>query len=113
MECIFCKIIEGQIPSKKIYEGDKVIGFVDLHPQAKTHLLFVHKEHSTDVGFMAVRSPNTIGEVYASIHEHAHKTGLADSGYRVVVNTGKDAGQTVFHTHFHVLGGEKLGHFGS
>ena len=110
MQCIFCKIAEGKIPSKKIYDEGQVLGFADLHPQAKTHLLFIHKKHSPNVGEM---EPAHIGEVYAAIGKHAQACGLAASGYRVVVNTGAHAGQTVFHTHFHVLGGEKLGHFGA
>lgn len=109
-DCLFCKIIRGEIPSTKIYEKGNVTGFVDIFPQAKVHLLFVHKNHSTNVNEMATQD---IGEVFAAIAEYTAKESLGNGGFRVVTNVGKDAGQTVFHTHFHVLSGEKLGRFGS
>ncbi len=109
-DCLFCKIIKGEIPSTKVYEKGNVTGFVDIFPQAKIHLLFVHKDHSSNVNEM---SPVAIGEVYAAIAEYTTKEGLDKGGFRVVTNTGKDAGQTVFHTHFHVVSGERLGRFGS
>lgn len=109
-DCLFCKIIKGEIPSTKIYEKGNVTGFVDIFPQAKIHMLFVHKDHSSNVNEM---SPHAIAEVYTAIAEYTTKEGLDKSGFRVVTNTGKNAGQTVFHTHFHLLSGEKLGHFGS
>ena len=108
--CIFCKIVEGKIPSTKVFENENVIGFVDLHPQAKIHLLFVHKSHSRDITEMSEK-PESIGQVFTSIAEYAKSSGLAKSGYRVVTNNGIEAGQSVFHTHFHVVGGEQLGHF--
>lgn len=111
-DCIFCKIIRGEIPSTKIYEKGNVTGFVDLHPQAKIHLLFVHKNHTSNINEMSL-DPQTIGEVYQAIAEYTKKEGLDNGGFRVVTNLGRDAGQTVFHTHFHVLSGERLGHFGS
>lgn len=110
-DCIFCKIIEGTIPSTKVFENENVIGFVDLHPQAKIHLLFVHKSHTKDVTEMAT-SPATIGQVFQAIAEYAKSSGLDQAGYRVVTNNGREAGQSVFHTHFHVVGGEHLGRFG-
>ena len=110
-DCIFCKIIEGSIPSKKVFENDTVLGFVDLHPQAKIHLLFIHKSHSIDVTEMA-SDPSKIGQVFTGIAEYTKSCNLNKSGYRVVTNNGKEAGQSVFHTHFHVLGGEHLGSFG-
>lgn len=110
--CIFCKIVSGQIPSTKIHESEHVIGFVDLHPQAKKHYLFVHKNHTANVSEMSLDG-STIVDVYKAIAEFAKKEQLDQTGFRVVTNQGKYAGQTVFHTHFHVLGGEPLGRFGS
>ncbi len=110
-DCIFCKIIEGTIPSTKVFENENVIGFVDLHPQAKIHLLFLHKTHTTDVTEMAA-NPANIGQVFQGIAEYTKSKGLDQAGYRVVTNNGKEAGQSVFHTHFHVVGGEHLGRFG-
>jgi histidine triad (HIT) family protein len=110
-DCIFCKIAEGLIPSTKVFENENVLGFVDLHPQAKIHLLFIHKHHSTDVSEMAA-TPADIGQVFQAIADYAKSSGLGKSGFRVVTNQGREAGQSVFHTHFHVIGGESLGHFG-
>ena len=110
-ECLFCKIIKGDIPSTKVFENDKVLGFVDIFPQAKTHLIFIHKNHTANVNEMAL-DPKTIGEVYQGISEYTQNSGLDKEGFRVVTNLGKHGGQTVFHTHFHVVGGEALGRFG-
>jgi len=110
--CLFCKIIKGDIPSTRIYESDRVIGFVDLHPQAKKHFLFVHKNHTSNINEMAYDGHSLV-DVYQAIAEFTKKEQLDFSGFRVVTNQGKHSGQTVFHTHFHVLGGEHLGHFGS
>jgi histidine triad (HIT) family protein len=110
-ECIFCKIAEGKIPSSKVFENDNVLGFVDLHPQAKIHLLFIHKNHSVDINDMA-KNPINLAEVFQGIAEYTQSSGLDKSGFRVVTNLGKEAGQSVFHTHFHVVGGEHLGRFG-
>lgn len=112
-DCLFCKIIKGEIPSTKIYEKGNVTGFVDIFPQAKVHLLFVHKDHTANINEMSDLEPQAIGEVYKAIAEYTRKEGLDQNGFRVVTNLGKDAGQTVFHTHFHVVSGERLGRFGS
>lgn len=111
-DCLFCKIVEGKIPSTKIFENDNVIGFVDIHPQAKTHLLFVHKTHTTDINELS-SDPKSLGEVFQAITEYTKAQGLDKLGFRVVTNLGKHGGQTVFHTHFHVVAGEQLGRFGS
>lgn len=110
-DCLFCKIVEGKIPATKIFENDQVIGFVDIYPQAKTHLLFVHKNHTKDINEMS-QDPASIGQVYQAITEYTKAQGLDHDGFRVVTNLGKHAGQTVFHTHFHVVAGEQLGRFG-
>ena len=110
-DCLFCKIVKGEIPATKVFENDAVIGFVDIYPQAKTHLLFIHKNHTADINQMSAE-PVTVGLVFQAITEYTKTEGLDQKGFRVVTNTGKHAGQTVFHTHFHVLAGEQLGHFG-
>lgn len=110
-DCIFCKIIEGTIPSSKVFENSRVIAFKDLRPQASKHILFIHREHTRDIGEMA-SSPSQIGDIFSAISEFTKKDGLDQKGFRVVTNQGEHGGQTVFHTHFHVLGGEPLGHFG-
>jgi histidine triad (HIT) family protein len=110
--CLFCKIFKGEIPSNKVFESDNVIGFRDLHPQAKDHVLFIHKNHNANIAEMASSDPEDIIEVIRAITRFAKESGLEKTGVRIVSNSGPDAGQTIFHTHFHVLGGEQLGHFG-
>ena len=111
-DCLFCKIAKGDIPSTKVFENDNVLGFVDIHPQAKTNLLFVHKTHTKDINEMSL-NPTSIGQIFQAISEYTQSQELDQNGFRVVTNLGKNAGQTVFHTHFHVVSGETLGRFGS
>lgn len=110
MDCLFCKIIAGEIPSTKVFENESVFAFNDIAPMAKTHILFIHKNHSKNLGEM---SAEEIKDVFTAIQEFASDNDLESTGYRVVTNIGKDAGQTVFHTHFHILSGERLGKFGA
>lgn len=112
-DCIFCKLAEGSIPSSKIFEDENVVGFKDLHPQAAIHQLFIHKKHTKDINDMAQNDPAQLAHLFMAIKHYTEKEGLDKTGFRVVTNHGKHAGQTVFHTHLHVLGGESLGHFGS
>lgn len=112
-DCIFCKIVEGKIPSTKIYEDENVIGFKDLRPQAEIHQLFIHKKHTKDINDLAKNDPGQLADLFNGIRHYTEKAGLIQNGFRVVTNLGPHAGQTVFHTHLHVLGGEPLGHFGS
>jgi histidine triad (HIT) family protein len=110
--CIFCKIVKGEIPSKKVYEDDSSLGFVDLYPQAKLHYLFISKVHTKNISEMVTDEKSMIN-VFNAITKFTKESNLFSDGFRVVTNSGKHAGQTVFHTHFHVLGGEQLSHFGS
>ncbi len=112
-DCLFCKIVKGDIPSTKVFENSSVYAFQDLHPQAKEHLLFVHKEHTCDVNDMSENKPVHFSDVFLAIRDYTTEKNIDKKGFRVVSNLGSDAGQTVFHTHFHVLFGEKLGRFGS
>lgn len=106
-DCLFCKIIAGEIPSKKVYEDETCYAFYDIDPQAPIHFLVVPKQHIS--GPSAVNEDNgaVIGHIYAVIAKLADDLGLKD-GYRVVANDGKDGGQTVGHLHFHVLAGRSL-----
>lgn len=112
-DCIFCKIVEGKIPSTKIFEDENVIGFKDLRPQAKIHQLFIHKKHTRDVNELSKNDAQELSDIFNAIRHYTEQEGLTKDGFRVVTNLGPNAGQTVFHTHFHVLAGEPLGHFGA
>jgi histidine triad (HIT) family protein len=112
-DCIFCKIIEGKIPSTKVYEDQSVLGFKDLHPQAKIHQLFIHKKHSKNINQISLEDPAQLVDLFHAIRMYSEEANLVQTGFRVVTNLGPHAGQTVFHTHLHVLAGEPLGQFGA
>ena len=107
--CLFCDIIEGKIPSSKVYENEKVLAFNDINPAAPVHVLVVPKKHFDDINDMASDPEGGIymGEVIRAISEVAKITGL-ENGFRTINNCGEDGGQTVKHVHFHVIGGLKL-----
>ncbi len=106
-DCLFCKIIAGDIPSTKVYEDDKILAFRDIAPQAPTHILVVPKCHIADVNDITAENSGVVAHIFALIPQIAAAEGLAN-GYRVVSNCGADAGQTVQHLHFHILGGKAL-----
>lgn len=108
--CLFCKIIKGEIPSTKVYESDRVIAFKDLNPVAPIHVLFVHKNHNKNINDMSDNSSENILDVFKSIAEFTKHEGLASAneGFRVITNSGVNGGQSVFHTHFHLLAGKRL-----
>lgn len=108
-DCLFCKIVAGQIPSTKVYEDEYVLAFKDINPIAPVHILVVPKKHLASVNELSSEDTVMLGHAFAAIQQIARETGVAESGYRVVTNTGKDSGQVVFHLHFHVLGGRVLG----
>lgn len=107
MDCLFCKIAAGEIPSAKVYEDDEILAFRDIAPQAPTHILVIPKAHLSGVSAITAEHANLIGRIFAVIPEIARQEGL-EKGYRVVSNCGPDAGQTVNHLHFHILGGKVL-----
>ena len=107
MDCLFCKIIAGEIPSTKVYEDDKILAFRDINPMAPTHILVVPKEHIGGVDELNSDNSAVVAHIFAKIAEIAKNEGLTN-GYRVVSNIGEDGGQTVRHLHFHILGGKKL-----
>ena len=106
-DCLFCKIIAGDIPSSKVYEDDYVYAFRDIAPQAPVHILVVPKEHIASVGEITAENSAVVAHIFQVIPAIAKAEGL-EGGYRVVSNCGSDAGQTVFHLHFHILGGKAL-----
>lgn len=106
-DCLFCKIVAGDIPSTKVYEDDSVFAFRDIAPQAKTHILVIPKAHIASVAEINSENSAVISHIFEVISRIAKEEKL-DGGYRVVSNCGDDAGQTVHHLHFHILGGEKL-----
>ena len=108
MDCLFCKIVNGEIPSKKAYEDDRVLAFFDIQPQAPVHIVVIPKEHIESMNGITADNSNLIAHIFEVIPQIAKENGL-DDGYRVVSNCGANAGQTVFHIHFHILGGSKLG----
>jgi histidine triad (HIT) family protein len=109
MDCIFCKIIEGTIPSKKVFENDKVLAFHDIQPAAPVHILFIPKKHIASMNEVAHADLHYIAEIHQAAQQTARELGIAESGYRLVNNCGKEGGQVVYHLHYHLLGGTKLG----
>lgn len=108
MDCIFCKIVEGTIPSRKVYEDDNVLAFHDIQPQAPVHLLVIPKRHIASLDDASPEDADLLGQAMLAARRVAREAGLGENGYRVVTNIGPDSGQIVFHLHLHVLGGEKL-----
>jgi histidine triad (HIT) family protein len=112
-DCLFCRMVAGEIPADVVLETDRVLAFRDINPQAPTHVLVVPKEHHPNLGALAAADPALLGEVARGAHDVARQEGLVadggvEPGYRVVTNTGPQAGQTVDHLHLHVLGGRPL-----
>ncbi|WP_306484295.1 histidine triad nucleotide-binding protein [Anaerococcus sp.] len=105
MDCVFCKIIDKEIPSDIIYEDSDVIAFNDLDPQAPIHFLVIPKKHIQSITTLDEADSEIISSIFASIKKLASEKGLDEKGYRVVTNVGEDGGQSVPHLHFHVLGG--------
>ena len=108
-DCVFCKIIKGEIPSEKVYEDEDVIAFKDINPVTLIHILVIPKKHIESLAHMQKEDEAIVGKIYGVINKIAEEKGFKDNGYRVIVNCGKDAGQEVMHLHFHVLAGAKFG----
>jgi histidine triad (HIT) family protein len=111
-DCLFCKIVAGEIPGDVVHRTARTVAFRDINPQAAHHVLVVPTSHFEDALSLATSAPDVLAEVVAAGAEVAKLLGISESGYRLVFNTGADAGRTVFHAHLHVLGGEQLGLFG-
>jgi len=108
MDCIFCKIAKGEIPSKIAYEDEKVFAFYDIEPKAPTHILIIPKVHINSAFEIDSTNSDIIAHIFKVSAEIAKSEGIANSGYRIVTNIGKDGGQSVSHLHFHILGGRSL-----
>lgn len=107
-DCIFCKIIKGEIPSKKIYEDDKVLAFYDISPEAPVHFLVIPKEHIESANDISEENSKIVAHIFCVINKIVKELKVDETGYRIVNNCGVHGGQTVNHMHFHVLGGRDL-----
>jgi len=108
-DCIFCKIAAGEIPSQKVYEDESVVAFKDLSPKAPVHVLIVPKKHIQSVAHFQAEDKELAAHIFVDVvPKLANELGIAENGFRVVMNTGDDGGQTVHHLHVHLLGGRKF-----
>jgi histidine triad (HIT) family protein len=108
-DCIFCKIASNEMESDVVHEGDRVVAFRDANPQAPTHVLVIPREHIPSVNDLEEDHASLVGELYLTARDVAAEEGIDESGYRLVMNTGRGAGQSVFHIHLHLLGGRSMG----
>lgn len=107
-DCIFCKIAEGKIPAEVVYRDDHVVAFRDLNPQAPTHVLVIPRRHLSTLNDLTDADAHLVGRLYLAAKRVAEQDGIAERGYRTVVNCNAEAGQSVFHVHLHVLGGRAM-----
>lgn len=108
-DCLFCKIVKGEISSNKVYEDEEILAFKDINPAAPIHILVIPKKHIESLADMEKEDEKVVGRIYGVINQIAEEQGVKQNGYRVIVNCGKDAGQEVMHLHFHLLAGTKFG----
>lgn len=108
-DCIFCKIINGEIPCNKILENDKFLAFHDINPVTKVHALIIPKNHVANIAHLTEANAEYVDGLLPFVRDVAKELGISADGYRLVLNTGEKAGQTVFHLHAHLLGGQELG----
>ena len=107
-DCVFCKIIKGEIPSEKVYEDDEIFAFKDINPVAPIHILVIPKKHIATLLDVTEEDSHLISKLFVAINKIAKQIGIEESGFRIVANCGKDSGQEVMHIHFHMLAGKKL-----
>ena len=107
-DCLFCKMVAGEIQPAVVYETDRVLGFRDIHPQAPIHVLVIPKRHIETLNEFPDDDPTLANELFTAARKIAQQEGLADSGYRTIINCRADAGQDVYHLHIHVLGGRRM-----
>lgn len=108
--CIFCKIISGKSPSQMIYQDETVSAFRDIHPAAPTHVLIVPNRHIDSINTITAEDENLVGHLFSVARQIAAQEGVAQSGYRLIINNGTHAGQIVYHLHLHLLGGQRMRH---
>jgi histidine triad (HIT) family protein len=107
-DCLFCKIVAGDVPAERVLESDRTISFRDINPQAPVHVLVIPRAHLTDLAAVAAAGDGLLDEMAGQARQVAERAGIAGAGYRVVFNTGPESGQTVWHAHAHVLGGRSM-----
>jgi histidine triad (HIT) family protein len=107
-DCIFCKIVRKEIPSRVVYEDDRVLAFEDINPKAPVHVLIIPKEHFASLAEAPSGRQELLGHIQFVARDIARDKGVADTGYRLVLNTGRDSGQEVLHIHYHLFGGRRL-----
>jgi len=112
MNCLFCKIISGEIKSDKVYEDENLIAFKDINPKGPVHILLVPKKHFATLNDIPASEFGLVAKIFQAVQKIAKEQGVAELGYRTLINTNKDAGQEVFHIHWHLIGGKKLGGMG-
>jgi histidine triad (HIT) family protein len=109
-ECIFCKIVAGEIPSEQVYKDELVTAFRDIHPLAPTHVLIIPNEHMVNTNDLSARHADMAARMLTVVPEIAKKEGIAENGYRLIMNAGPDGNQVVMHMHMHLLGGHRMKH---
>ena len=109
MDCLFCKILAGDIPAELVYESETAVAFRDINPQAPTHVLVIPRKHISTINDIEDEDHAIVGSLYTAAKEIAAAEGIAEDGYRAVMNCNEGAGQSVFHIHLHVLGGRPMG----
>ena len=107
-DCLFCRIVAGELPSTRVFEDDVVFGIRDINPQAPTHILLMPKVHIASADDLTATDSDLLGRMFEIAAQLARSEGIADDGYRVVTNVGRNGGQTVDHLHFHLLGGRRF-----
>jgi len=107
--CLFCKIATGEIPSNIVYQDENIVALKDLNPQAPTHILLTPGQHIASMADLTLDDGPILAQLFTTAQKLAHEMSIDESGYRLVANVGPDAGQSVFHVHFHLLGGRKFG----
>jgi histidine triad (HIT) family protein len=106
--CAFCRVIAGELPSTQVYSDEAVVAFRDTNPQAPAHVLVVPRRHVESIALLGAEDGALLASMFTAANRVAREVGIADTGYRLVINSGRDAGQTVHHLHLHVLGGRRM-----
>ena len=107
--CLFCKIVTGVLPSKIVYQDQELIAFTDINPQAPKHILLIPRQHIASIADLTLEHGPILAKLFTTAQKLSHDMGIDESGYRLLTNVGPDSGQSVFHLHFHLLGGRKFG----
>ena len=108
-DCLFCKMITGEVPCNKVYEDEEILAFYDINPAAPIHILVIPKRHIVSLAHLEKEDEAIVGKIYGVINQIAEEKGFKQDGYRVIVNCGKNGGQEIMHLHFHILAGKELG----